>query len=76
MAVLMSRAQGQVLSRQTRTRRPVRMSRPATANRHSGSRFGSATRCFPVKDNAWVQASRSSASWTISNQRRLDALSW
>ena len=32
--------------------------RPATANRHSRSRWGSATRCLPVRGSAWVQARR------------------
>jgi len=75
-ALIMCSAQGQVAGIFRTCRRPVRTTRPATPNRRSRSRFGSAMRAHPVRASRWVKAINSAASAQISSQTRFWAASW
>lgn len=67
-AVVISNVQGQWRARRRMRRRPVVRSCPAAENRRNRMRRGSQSVAWPVRASIGIQASRSSAIWTISSR--------
>jgi len=60
-------AQGHGAASRSRSRRPLRASRPATAKMRGRSRFGSQRRAFPARASIWVQVSAAHDQATIAH---------